>query len=680
MTRNGELKMGWTEEAGVEETDVINSGNNDNIIWNDGASFVDEMDVIAGEAPALTTDVISGGDGDDQIHGSVASDTLYGGDGNDTLYGNDGDDTVYGDSGADAMYGGDGQDQIYGGTGDDTLNGEEGSDTLSGGDGNDTLFGGEGDDTFIIYEDDKAYGGAGTDVLDVRGLGHFTVTYDVDSTTDGVLDFESGAQVTFESIEKILHTFPVMAGLPSSVTVTEDEATFLDLSSLTLSDLDTTDDITITLQVSEGTLTAPNIPAVTLSGNGTSELTVTGPIDVLNFYLGYFVEYTGLPDAAGTAAATMTITGDDGQGEIALGAVDIDITAVNDAPVLNMPLEDQYYAEDTFVSFFLPTDAFADVDNTDLELVFSATLADGSELPDWLNFLELQPIPPFETSDVVTKDYFFEGTPPQDYFGTIEIEVTVSDGRESVADTFELVITPVDDPMTLSTSDEGGTLVGGEADDTLTGFSGDDTIYGNGGADTITDRGGNNVIDSGDGNDVVLIEALIFYNWAMGTNTVSGGEGDDLIIGGYGDEEDILKGDAGNDVIIGDRWSDVGGNPWIDVAGQQDQIIGGAGDDLLEGKGGADTFIFNVNDGNDTIGSLSNYDSLNVYDVTVIGADFVSGVDMIWLQGFDLIDAAEAMAQVTDVEGVAIFSAEGTTITFAGLTKSDLSSDDFLIV
>ena len=58
----------------------------------------------------------------------------------------------------------------------------------------------------------------------------------------------------------------------------------------------------------------------------------------------------------------------------------------------------------------------------------------------------------------------------------------------------------------------------------------------------------------------------------------------------------------------------------------------------------------------------------------------MSGVDTIQLEGFALADEAAALAKVTDVGGVATFSAEGTTITFAGLTTDDLNANDFFLL
>jgi len=90
--------------------------------------------------------------------------------------------------------------------------------------------------------------------------------------------------------------------------------------------------------------------------------------------------------------------------------------------------------------------------------------------------------------------------------------------------------------------------------------------------------------------------------------------------------------------------------------------------------------MFATNDGDDTIGTLDiDFDTPS--NSTVTGADFTSGADQIALDaGFGFADGAAALAQVADVNGVAVFDDQGTTITFAGLTVADLSADDFLIL
>jgi hypothetical protein len=104
----------------------------------------------------------------------------------------------------------------------------------------------------------------------------------------------------------------------------------------------------------------------------------------------------------------------------------------------------------------------------------------------------------------------------------------------------------------------------------------------------------------------------------------------------------------------------------------------------MQGANGADVFIFEAGDGDDTIAQVDiyNVDFDNpITDVPLLGSDFQSGIDKVQLDGFSTISStAQAFAAVTDVDGTAVFAAEGTSITFYGLTKADLNADDFIFV
>jgi len=64
----------------------------------------------------------------------------------------------------------------------------------------------------------------------------------------------------------------------------------------------------------------------------------------------------------------------------------------------------------------------------------------------------------------------------------------------------------------------------------------------------------------------------------------------------------------------------------------------------------------------------------------LIGADFQSGLDAVVLAGFGYSTPEEAFSHVTDQSGTATFSDQGTTIIFYGLSVSELSADDFVVV
>jgi len=126
---------------------------------------------------------------------------------------------------------------------------------------------------------------------------------------------------------------PTITGLPTDVTVVEDVTSNLNLSTVTLTDVDTTGSITVVLTASAGTMTATSGGGVTVTNSGTGAITLTGTASAIDAYLNSAsaVRYTSALNASGDNAATLTITANDGSGAVTLGVVNIDITPVNDA-------------------------------------------------------------------------------------------------------------------------------------------------------------------------------------------------------------------------------------------------------------------------------------------------------------------------------------------------------------
>ncbi len=135
----------------------------------------------------------------------------------------------------------------------------------------------------------------------------------------------------------------------------------------------------------------------------------------------------------------------------------------------------------------------------------------------------------------------------------------------------------------------------------ITGGAGDDTIIGGSGNDIIVDNAGANTIYGGAGNDTIIAHGVNLPADGTG-NTIHGGEGRDYIEGG--NANDIIFGDAGDDVIYGlggnDEIHGGEGSDYIDggtgndtVFGDEgdDNIIGGKGDDQLDGGAGDDLLI-----------------------------------------------------------------------------------------
>ncbi|MBT3037295.1 MAG: DUF4347 domain-containing protein, partial [Candidatus Thiodiazotropha sp. (ex Codakia orbicularis)] len=139
---------------------------------------------------------------------------------------------------------------------------------------------------------------------------------------------------------------PTNAGsLPSDVSVTEDVLSNVDLSVVDFADVDAASGtLTVTLTTSTGgDLSAAAGTGITIGGTSTA-LTLTGTLSDLNNYFNTASNITylhGTANTAGDNADTIQVditdngnTGTGGGGTINLGTVNVDITAVNDAPVV----------------------------------------------------------------------------------------------------------------------------------------------------------------------------------------------------------------------------------------------------------------------------------------------------------------------------------------------------------
>lgn len=141
--------------------------------------------------------------------------------------------------------------------------------------------------------------------------------------------------------------------LPTTPQVAQEDQPFV-IQGLQVKDVDAgSSPIKITLSVEHGTLTLPAGSGVTVVGNGTGSLVLTGTLADLNALLSGGVTYQGNSDFHGSDALTMVTNdqGNTGSGG-ALSDTDvliIEVQPVNDAPVNQLPTaplvaqEDQLY-------------------------------------------------------------------------------------------------------------------------------------------------------------------------------------------------------------------------------------------------------------------------------------------------------------------------------------------------
>src|SRR5207247_637215 len=163
-------------------------------------------------------------------------------------------------------------------------------------------------------------------------------------------------------------------------------------------------------------------------------------------------------------------------------------------------------------------------------------------------------------------------------------------GQTTTADTLSAVswvrIRGKDGNDTITVNETNGAVTkpvlfdGGAGADTVTGGSGNDWLIGgdkwlNGdtdGADTLNGGAGDDILTGSDGVDSL--------SGGTGNDRLNGGDGDETTLAG-GDGNDFIAGGDGNDTLTGDAA----------VAGS-DVLNGGTGDDTLLGGAGNDTYLY----------------------------------------------------------------------------------------
>ncbi|SVA86314.1 uncharacterized protein METZ01_LOCUS139168, partial [marine metagenome] len=167
-------------------------------------------------------------------------------------------------------------------------------------------------------------------------------------------------------------------------------------------------------------------------------LTVSDNDSVTVNIVDFSVTFGAVQDWNGTETLTFTINDNQGR-DIAVDEVEIIVSPVNDAPVLDS-IGVQETDEDVSLTIAISA---GDVDDT--ELAFSVS-SDNDAVTVSI------------TGDSLTM------VPALNYNGSAGITVTVSDGILADSETFELTVTPVNDPPTITlpesfTFDEDGSLV-----------------------------------------------------------------------------------------------------------------------------------------------------------------------------------------------------------------------------
>ncbi|WP_299288283.1 tandem-95 repeat protein [uncultured Tateyamaria sp.] len=437
--------------------------------------------------------------------------------------------------------------------------------------------------------------------------------------------------------------------------------------------------------------------------------------DTLSFAL-VNADGSALPDWISFDADTLTLTGQapadfagtyglrllisDGQIEIS-DDFDLVVLGSNDAPVITTPLADidtddagAPLVTGTPFEVSIDLSGFEDPDGDDL--TFAVRLADGSDLPAWLQVSQAG----------------LTGTAPADAAGTLSIAVQATDGTFSVEDSFDLTFAPGanvgpvanDDSFTTAVQDtlriDAAALLANDTDgdgDALTvidvAYTGPGTVgLENGvvsylagfdfeGTDQFT-----YTVSDGTNTDTATVSIEVSNDFddaqdgGQGTDLLFGGRGDDLLSGGSGGDllfggrgDDFVSGGSGRDVLFGGSGADT-----IDGGQDRDTIFGGSGDDVIRGGAGrdalfggrgSDRFEFGTGDGRDTI-----------YDFEVSRAtrrSFIEGDEIaLRVEGIESFDDLLGSARETG-GGVLFDFGDGDQLFLAGTQLAALDDDQF---
>ena len=231
---------------------------------------------------------------------------------------------------------------------------------------------------------------------------------------------------------------------------------------------------------------------------------------------------------------------------------------------------------------------------------------------------------------------------------------------------------------TSGTTTSGSAINGTSGDDQLVATANAETINGYEGADTVSYLNsssgvtvhlwsGIGVGGHAEGDKLIGIENVLGSNnndgleGTDGQNRLYGNAGDDTLAGLSG--IDVLSGGLGADQLFGGLDED-----WMYGNEGNDKLYGEAGNDRLQGGAGADTYVFGTAaTGNDTIAD---------FDVT---ADKIALAPNLNDNGINT--AAQALAHVhAGANGHAVLElGGGNSVTFQGITPSQLSAEDFVV-
>jgi Ca2+-binding RTX toxin-like protein len=379
-------------------------------------------------------DKIQFADGTVWDYARIRQEAVKGTDASETLYGMEEADIVQAFAGDDGIESLGGNDSIDGGSGNDSINAGAGNDTIIGGSGNDFMQGGTGLDTYVwgsgqgsdTIRDTNVFDGSGqTDTIVLTNLGAADVLVATDPSSALILKVKVTGETlyvirglhndwSYTWVEKLQLADGTVLGM------TEMRAALANGGNLvppnqapvvnqTIAAQSTDEDANWVFTVPSGVFQDPNASDAL---NYTASLSGGAALPAWLQFDAATRTFQGTPGNADVGQLTVRVTATDPAGLSANTSFTLTVRNVNDTPVVSSPLAAQATDEDMAWSYTVPAGTFSDVDAGDV-LTSSASLADGSALPGWLEF------------DPATGT--FTATPDNAAVGTHELRVTATD-------------------------------------------------------------------------------------------------------------------------------------------------------------------------------------------------------------------------------------------------------------
>ncbi|MCX9134233.1 retention module-containing protein [Aeromonas veronii] len=407
--------------------------------------------------------------------------------------------------------------------------------------------------------------------------------------------------------------------LPTTPQVAQEDQPFV-IHGLQVKDVDAGNSpIKITLSVEHGTLTLPAGSGVTVVGNGTGSLVLTGTLTDLNALLSGGVTYQGNSDFYGNDALTMVTNdqGNTGSGG-ALSDTDvlpIEVQPVNDAPVNQLP-GSMTVKEDGSLSLSSVSVKDVDAGSAPVSMVLRVehgvlTLlgATGAVMVQGAGTSEITLVGSLaDLNQLLASNLHYE--PAKDFWGEDTLTVTTSDqgntgtgGPLSDTDQVTITVTPEPDMPGLTVDQhafhalQGAVIPLGINASVVNPATGELSIRISGlnGAQVQDEHG--QIVGHADGNGDWLIPAdhsvpLYFSGFGDGDHVL--GISAESSVGGSTVSTPLetitVHGQSGHELVGSDQ------GDWLFGSSGDDRLLGGHGNDILTGGAGSDLFVWQHGD------------------------------------------------------------------------------------